>query len=576
MTQKLKIVVGQYSDKGLKKINQDFHGLYIPDEPLLSSKGIAIAIADGISSSTVSQVASEAAVTGFLEDYYCTPESWTVRKSVQRVLLATNSWLYSQTGQSQFRFNKEKGYVCTFSALVLKSTTAYLFHVGDSRIYRVESDRLVQLTDDHRTWISKEDSYLSGALGVRRQLEVDHQCFTLEQGEVFMMATDGVYEFIDERFVIATIKDYANDLDQAAQLIVAAALQKGSQDNLTVQIIRVKHLPFKNVEEVYQQLTHLPFPPMLEARMKFDGYHIIREINGSNRSHVYLAIDTETQTEVIIKIPSVDLSNDAAYLERFLMEEWVARRINNPHVLKPCQPMRQKNYIYSVMEYIEGQTLSQWMLDHPVPDIETVRDIVEQVAKGLRAFHRLQMLHQDLRPDNIMIDRTGTVKLIDFGAVRVEGVMEMNSPLQRFEVLGTTQYAAPEYFIGEPGTTRSDLFSLGVLAYQMLSGQLPYGTEVAKAHNKVAQRKLNYHSLLNGKINIPYWVDDTIKKAVHPEPLRRYQQLSEFLYDLRYPNPKFIYQSRPPLLERNPVTFWKGLSLVLVVIILMMLIQQNT
>ncbi len=575
MTQKLKIVVGQCSDRGLKKINQDFHGLYIPGEPLLSSKGIAIAIADGISSSAVSQVASEAAVTGFLEDYYCTPESWTVRKSVQRVLMATNSWLYSQTGQSQFRFNKEKGYVCTFSALVLKSTTAYVFHIGDSRIYRVDSGRLVQLTDDHRTWISEEDSYLSRAMGVHRQLEVDHQCFTLEQGEVFMMATDGVYEFIDEQFVIATIKDYDHDLDQAAQMIVAEAQQRGSQDNLTIQIIKVKHLPFKNVEEVYQQLTQLPFPPILEARMKFDGYHIIREINGSNRSHVYLAIDIETQTEVIIKIPSVDLSNDAAYLERFLMEEWVARRINNPHVLKPCQPVRQKNYIYTVMEYIEGQTLSQWMLDHPVPDIEIVRDIVEQIAKGLRAFHRLQMLHQDLRPDNIMIDRTGTVKLIDFGAVRVEGIMEMNSPLQRFEVLGTTQFAAPEYFIGEPGTTRSDLFSLGVLAYQMLSGQLPYGTEVAKAHNKVAQRKLSYHSLLNGQRRIPYWVDDTIKKAVHPEPLRRYQQLSEFLYDLRHPNPKFIYQSRPPLLERNPVVFWKGLSLVLIVINLMMLIQQN-
>ena len=575
MTQKLKIVVGQCSDRGLKKINQDFHGLYIPGEPLLSSKGIAIAIADGISSSAVSQVASEAAVTGFLEDYYCTPESWTVRKSVQRVLMATNSWLYSQTGQSQFRFNKEKGYVCTFSALVLKSTTAYVFHIGDSRIYRVDSGRLVQLTDDHRTWISEEDSYLSRAMGVHRQLEGDHQCFTLEQGEVFMMATDGVYEFIDEQFVIATIKDYDHDLDQAAQMIVAEAQQRGSQDNLTIQIIKVKHLPFKNVEEVYQQLTQLPFPPILEARMKFDGYHIIREINGSNRSHVYLAIDIETQTEVIIKIPSVDLSNDAAYLERFLMEEWVARRINNPHVLKPCQPVRQKNYIYTVMEYIEGQTLSQWMLDHPVPDIEIVRDIVEQIAKGLRAFHRLQMLHQDLRPDNIMIDRTGTVKLIDFGAVRVEGIMEMNSPLQRFEVLGTTQFAAPEYFIGEPGTTRSDLFSLGVLAYQMLSGQLPYGTEVAKAHNKVAQRKLSYHSLLNGQRRIPYWVDDTIKKAVHPEPLRRYQQLSEFLYDLRHPNPKFIYQSRPPLLERNPVVFWKGLSLVLIVINLMMLIQQN-
>ena len=137
MPSTLKISAGQYSDKGRKDTNQDFHGIFIPPDLQLSSKGIAIALADGISSSDVSQLASQAAVAGFLEDYFCTSEAWTVKKSAQSVLCAINSWLYAQTRQSQYRYDKDKGYVCTFSAMVLKSTTAHLFHIGDTRIYRL-------------------------------------------------------------------------------------------------------------------------------------------------------------------------------------------------------------------------------------------------------------------------------------------------------------------------------------------------------------------------------------------------------------------------------------------------------
>ncbi|WP_340124631.1 protein phosphatase 2C domain-containing protein [Methylobacter svalbardensis] len=98
----------------------------------MSSKGIAIGLADGISSSDVSHIASQAAVTGFLEDYFCTSEAWSVKKSVQRVLIASNSWLYAQTRQSRYCYDMDRGYVCTLSAMVIKSTTAHIFHVGDS------------------------------------------------------------------------------------------------------------------------------------------------------------------------------------------------------------------------------------------------------------------------------------------------------------------------------------------------------------------------------------------------------------------------------------------------------------
>ncbi|MGD8593435.1 MAG: bifunctional protein-serine/threonine kinase/phosphatase [Gammaproteobacteria bacterium] len=575
MSTQLQISVGQHSDKGRKDINQDFHGVYIPSEPQLSSKGIAISLADGISSSNVSQIASETAVVGFLEDYYCTSEAWSVKKSAQRVLFATNSWLHSQTRQSQFRYEKDKGYICTFSAMVIKSTTAHIFHVGDTRVYRLRGNELEQLTNDHRLWVSQEQSYLSRALGINPQVELDYKDVPVEKGDVFIFTTDGVYEYTSAKFIINKIAENKDDLDTAAKAIVAEAYDNGSDDNLTIQIVRVESLPELNADEVYQHLTELPFPPALEARMIFDGYRIIREVHASSRSHALLALDGETKTQVIIKTPSVDLRDDPAYLERFLMEEWIARRLNNAHVLKSFLPTRKRNYLYVVTEFIEGQTLAQWMIDNPKPDIETVRSIVEQIAKGLRAFHRMEMLHQDLRPNNIMIDKTGTVKIIDFGSTRVAGLTENTNPIAQHTILGTAQYTAPEYFLGEGGSTRSDLFSLGVVTYQMLSGRLPYGTQVAKSRTKAAQRKLNYVSVIDEDREIPLWMDEAIKKAVHPNPYNRYEELSEFIYDLRHPNKKFLSKTLPPLMERNPVLFWKSVSFILATILIIIFLNQQ-
>lgn len=571
MPSPLKISVGQHSDKGRKELNQDFYGVYIPPEPLLSAKGLAIALADGISSSAVSQIASEAAVTGFLEDYFCTSEAWSVKKSAQQVLMASNSWLYSQTRQSEHRYDANKGYVCTLSALVIKSTTAHILHVGDARVYRLRGNTLEQLTKDHRLWVSQDKSHLSRALGMAQDLEIDYHALQIEQGDIFLLVTDGVYEYVVPDLIITLIRENVHALDKAAREIVAQAYLQGSRDNLTAQVVRIEALPSQHAHEVYQQLTELPFPPALEARMNFDGYQIIREIHASSRSYVYLALDSETHEQVVIKTPSIDLRGDPAYLERFLLEEWIARRINSAHVLKPCSQTRKRHYFYIVTEFIDGQTLTQWMTDHPKPDVETVRGIVEQIAKGMQAFHRMEMLHQDLRPENIMIDSNGTVKIIDFGSTRVAGLMEIDTPIEHNNLLGTAQYTAPEYFLGENGTSRSDMFSLGVIAYQMLSGKLPYGAQVAKSRTKAAQNKLRYDSVLDDEREIPVWIDDALRKVLHPNPYKRYEELSEFVYDLRHPNQAFLNKTRPPLMERNPVLFWKSMSFILAVIVVMLL-----
>jgi serine/threonine protein phosphatase PrpC len=575
MPRELKISVGQYSDKGRKETNQDFHGVLIPNEPLLSLKGIAIVLADGISSSNVSRVAAESAVKGFLTDYYCTSESWSVRTSAQRVLEATNSWLHSQTRRSQYSYDKDRGYVCTLSAMVIKSTTAHLFHVGDSRIYRVSGNSLEQLTNDHRVIISSEQSYLGRALGVNPQIEIDYLMLKVEQGDMFVLVTDGIYEHFGDRHIARTIKDGAGDLDRAAKAVAEHAFELGSKDNLTVQIVRVDQLPESAASEVFGQPRELPLPPLLEARQVFDGYRIIRELHGSSRSHIYLAVDIETETIVTIKIPSIDLSGDPEYLKRFMMEEWVARRIDSPHVLKPWLPSRKRNFLYVATEYIDGQTLTQWMIDNPRPTLETVRGIIEQIAKGLRAFHRKEMLHQDVRPDNIMIDNTGTVKIIDFGSTKITGVVEAAPSGNRNDVLGTAQYTAPEYFLGEPVSSRSDLFSLGIITYQMLTGRLPYGAAAAKARTRSQFNRLIYSPGSHRDREMPVWIDGTLERAVHPNPFKRYDSLSEFLFDLRHPNANYLNTSSTPLIERNPLLFWKSTTIVLALAVILLLAMQH-
>jgi len=571
----LRISIGAHSDKGQKPGNQDFHGALIPDEPALGLKGIAVAIADGISSSDVSHIASESAVKSFLTDYYCTSDSWSVKTSARRVIAATNSWLHAQTRAGQYGYDRDKGYVCTLSAIVFKAATAHLFHIGDCRIYRLAGHSLEQLTEDHRVTVSSRQSYLGRALGVNPQVEIDYQAVRIDSGDIFVLATDGVYEHVGKRFVADVLNDTSRDLDEAARIIVGEALTQGSPDNLTIEIVRIEEIAAGDAEEIAIQTEQLPPPPLLEPRMVFEGYRIMRELHGSSRSHVYLAIDMETERPVAIKIPSIDLRDDPAYLKRLMMEEWIARRIDNPHVLRACPPARRRDHLYVVTEFIEGQTLAQWMIDNPKPDLEVVRSIVEQIARGLQAFHRMEMLHQDLRPQNIMIDRNGTVKIIDFGAVHVSGVIEADPAAGPERILGTEQYTAPEYFLGEHGSELSDQFSLGVLTYQMLTGRLPYGAQIARARTRTQFRKIRYAPASGGDRAIPAWIDGALQRAVHAAPSRRYESLSEFVFDLRNPNPAYLKSGPAPLIERDPLLFWKAATALLAIAMLILLAARR-
>lgn len=133
--------------------------------------------------------------------------------------------------------------------------------------------------------------------------------------------------------------------------------------------------------------------------------------------------------------------------------------------------------------------------------------VAAQIAKGLQAFHSKEMLHQDLRPENMMIDRSGTVKIIDFASAHVAGLTEGTSAARADAIVGTLRYTAPEYFLGSGGTAQSDMFSLAVLVYQMLTAQLPYGLQVPQVRSPADVKQLRYVPVRNLRPELPAWLE---------------------------------------------------------------------
>jgi serine/threonine protein phosphatase PrpC len=574
MVARLKVKVGQFSDKGVKAENQDSLGFSVPSNLVtLETKGVACALADGISSSAAGKQASQACVTGFISDYFSTPDSWSVKQSGGKVLTAINTWLHGQSNQYK---DASRGLASTFSAMVIKSTTAHLFHVGDSRIYLFRDGELEQLTTDHRIRIDDNKEYLGRAFGVDYCLDIDYKSLTAEEGDRFLFTTDGVHDVLSHKQLRALMGEESDDLDGLAEKICRQALQQDSPDNVSCQILQVEQLPTQDANEVFAQLTALPFPPELYEGVILDGYRITRELHASSTSQLYLAVDTETGDKVVLKTPSVNFEDDPAYLERFQLEEWIGRRVVSPHVVQTVEQKRPRRFLYYVLEYVDGKTLEQMLDDNGTLDLKTVRELVPQIVAGLRAFHRLDMLHQDLKPGNIMVTHDGVLKIIDFGSTKIAGIADISTPVERRELLGTKHYTAPEYLLGKHGTAKSDQFALGCIVYQMLTGKLPYGEKLASVRDQRGINRLSYRPISEYISDIPHWVDKAIRKAVQLTPESRYEAMSEFESDLVKPNPDYLREEQLPLLQRNPVGFWRSLCMLLVItnLILIYLLTQ--
>jgi protein phosphatase len=556
-----------FSEAGIKPINEDAVGFTQPTEPYaFENKGVSIVVADGVSTAEAGREASHMAVERFLEEYYQTPDTWSVSGSGEKILSTINLRLFRQSHEFT---TTTKGYLCTFSAVVIKSRTLHFFHVGDSRIYLLRDGAIKQLSTDHVAIIDDNRSCLSRAIGMDNSLNLDYGHSDIRVGDRLLLTTDGVHDFVDSAQLEALLGS-DNSASQIAENIQAAAMAADSNDNLSAAVVIVKSLPESNLEDYSAKLTRLPFPPDLQVGMKLDGYRVIRELFASSRSQLYLVRDelSEDGEEhyYAMKTPSRNIEEDLSAIDRFIQEEWIGRRIHSPCVVKVIQQQRARTALYYLMEYVDGIGLDSWIAEHQPPSPKQSIAIVRQIAEGLKVFHNNEAIHQDLKPANIMLTNQSIlsgdpqVLIVDFGSVYVAGLAELQRPLVHEDALGTASYSDPLYLLGRNPGIQGDVYALATISYEIFTGNLPYGEQIEECHSALDYDRLRYKSASQYNPQIPLWFDAALEKGVAFDLQQRYLNIDDLLTDISQPNPLFLQVD--PVVEKNAssLTLWKLLS----------------
>lgn len=573
----LRLNYGVLSRAAGKATQEDAAGALVPaDNYIKAYKGSGFVVADGVSTAEAGQQASQTAVETFLKDYFTTPDTWSVKQSAEQVLSTINLRLYrhSHAFNQSAHTGEQKGFLCTFSGLVLKSHTAHLFHIGDSRIYLFRQQQLVQQTQDHRFETAQNRSFLARALGMGNHLQLDYQQIPLEVGDYFLLSTDGLHDFVSDAEIAQVLSqasdESGNTLTDVLEQLYQVAMAQGCDDNLSLVLVQVEGLPNLNKNAFQEQLVQLPFPPAFGPGMKVDGYEIIQEVFASSRSHLYLAKDLESGQQVALKAPSANFSDDSSYIERFIREEWIGQRISSPHVVRVIRPTRPKTFLYYVMDFVEGVSLEHWMEQQTQPiRPKKVLQLLEQITLGIQAFHQCETIHQDLKPGNIMLQRqqnksTGEWEekavIIDFGSVFVSGVAEIFIPIDHEAALGTASYSDPLYLTGKNSAIQGDIYSIATIAYELFTGKLPYGTAIESCQVPRDFDALRYIPAQQVNPRIPVWLDRALEKGVHFDLQERYSQLDAFMQDIRYPNPDFLRDEVKKQSQGNRLLFWQLLS----------------
>lgn len=579
----LQMCFGGYSIAGIKAENQDAFAALFPKGNDLIAKGAIAAIADGVSSANKAAEASQLSVTQFINEYYATPETWSTEKSAAKVLTSLNQWLYSQSTALEEHSSPYKNdspqWLTTFSALVVKSSTGYIFHVGDSRVTKYRQQKLEAITRDHNRKQGSQHVILTRALGADPRLKVDVHKIDVKADDIYLLTCDGIHDFLSHK-QIATLLDKlpknptAKDLENTSQAIVEKAITVGSDDNVTCLLVHIENIPNRKLHEIERDILSCVIPPALKVGMVLDNYKVIKEIHASIRSHLYLVEDTKTNKPYVLKAPSANFADDAIYLQGFMREAWVGERIKHPHVMEVKTRPTHSQFLYHICEYIEGQTLSEWIHDNPKPSIAQVREVIRQVISALRIFQRMELVHRDLKPDNIMIDQYGQIKLIDYGTVSVASLDENQETLNESVPQGSLNYIAPETLLHMEASYQSDLFSIGVVCYEMLTGKLPYPPMKRAEVTFNDYNEWQYQSIKHYRPELPIWLDLALQKATQPNPRLRYLAFSEFQNDILKPNLTAVEEhKRQPLLKRNPLLFWQVTSFLLFIALITSLLQ---
>ena len=557
--------VGFASETGPRPRNEDYVGtLFGPELPAPRSEVVA-AIADGMGGAKGGRVAAEIAVRGFLDGFCDLPETMEVRRASATIINALNSWIYGQGRHDP----QLAGMGCTFTALVLRGRTVHVLHVGDTRAYRLSGGRLTCLTVDHvRERGTGRSNLLTRALGVEAEVRLDYAAQPVALHDRLLLCSDGVHGvLVDES--IAEILSERSGPEDTARALVRAALDAGSSDNCTALVLDVVRLPHADTADIGTAIMKLPLIPTPQVGDTVDGFVLKVLISDGRYSRLLGAVDEIDGGDVALKFPKPQVAAVASHHAAFVREAWVGVRVSSPWVGRIIAlPPGRQSCLYTVMPLYEGELLETRLTRDPLVDLEEGRNIAIKLARAAAALHRAGIIHRDIKPDNVILESGGSLKLIDLGVVRIPGLEDFPPE----DVPGTVAYMAPEMFAGEPGNEATDLYALGVTMFRVFTGEYPYGNADAVS----PPRRERPTELCALRPDLPAWVQAALERAIAVQPADRFHDVTEFAVEMES-GPVRAPPARPrpqTLYERHPVRFWQGVAALLGLALLWVLLRH--
>lgn len=558
--------IGFFTTTGKRERNEDYVAVYDPRNYRAATQGIAAVIADGVGGHAGGRVAAELAVRGFIDAYFNLPETLGVEHAAARALSSINRWIVAQ-GRNDLAL---KAMASTFSALILRGRQAHVLHVGDTRVYRLRDRQLDCLTQDHTHQHPNLNHVLYRAVGLEDNIRADYQVHTLEIHDRYVLCCDGVYEALPRRTLLDLLTR-RSDPQEDAQHLVQAALDAGSNDNATALVVDIIGLPDAEQGDLERAIEALPLLEPPKVGDQVDAFEMLEEIFDGRYSRLLKARDTRDARIVALKFPQPRVADDAAYRRAFVREAWIAARVNSPFVVKLLElPPGRQTRLYSVLPYYAGRTLEQRISGGEKIRLAEGVELGIKLCKAVSALNRLRIVHRDIKPDNIMIETNGGVKLLDLGVSRLPGMNEAPGE----DIPGTPSYMAPEMFAGERGDERSDIYALGVTLYRLFSaGHYPYGEIEPFSTPRFNKRT----TLAHYRPDLPAWLDHAVMKAVQADPVQRYADTMELAFELENGlahGGGYAPLTKRALLERNPVLFWQLISIALLIALIIVLVAK--
>lgn len=272
---------------------------------------------------------------------------------------------------------------------------------------------------------------------------------------------------------------------------------------------------------------------------KLDQYQLVDVIARSGMASIFKAIDTRSGQTVAIKVPYVQFESDVVFYSRFQREEEVGRRLNNPHIVKVLTP-EKKSRMYIAMEYIDGISLRALMRDYRPMAVERALDYVRQLCDALVYMHGQGVVHRDLKPENVLATSDGVLKIMDFGIALDESARRLTwSGLS--STIGTPDYMAPEQVSGRRGDARTDIYSLGIILYEMLTGELPFSDSSNVYVMMKAKTSEDPQPPTHFRPDLDPHLEEIILHAIARAPRDRYASAGEMLKDLQDPSRVVIH-----------------------------------